>query len=88
MEIVRAAQAFDRQDVIILMHHCKRQARIDPSPVHQNGARAALAMVAPFLGAGQAKMLAQQIEQGCPDIGLGLEGLAVDSEVHGVAPPG
>jgi hypothetical protein len=61
MEIVGAAKPFDRQDVIILMHHRKRETGIDPPAVHQHGARAALAMVAALLGAGQREMLAELI---------------------------
>ncbi len=40
------------------------EAGIHPPPVHDDGASAALAAVAALLGAGGAKALAQEVEQG------------------------
>ena len=46
----------------------KRQAGQHAPSVDQHGAGAALAVVAAFLGAGQAEMLAQRVEQRGADI--------------------
>jgi hypothetical protein len=46
------------------VHHGERQAGVDPSPVHQHGAGAALAAIAPLLGPEQAEVLAQGVQQG------------------------
>ncbi|VXC67062.1 hypothetical protein SPHINGO8AM_180051 [Sphingomonas sp. 8AM] len=82
MEVLGRAQPLDRHDLVVLVHHRQRQAGIDPPPVHQHRARAALAVVATFLGAGQPQMFAAQVEQRGPDIHLRLVRLAIDREVH------
>ena len=43
--------------------HRQREARVDPLAVDEHGARAAGALVAAFLGAGEPEPLAQQVEQ-------------------------
>jgi hypothetical protein len=59
----------------------EQQATVDPAPVNHDGAAAALPMVAALLGARQAKMLAQGIEQGGPGIDSGGHRLAVDCQL-------
>src|SRR5262249_30775801 len=49
-----------------VLHHRERQARIDPPPVDQHGAGAALAVVAPLLGAGEVELKPQRIKQRGP----------------------
>ena len=57
------ADAFDRRDVVAVVHTSERQARVDASPVHQNGAGPALAVIAALFRAGQAKVVAQGIQK-------------------------
>ena len=63
MQLVAARDALDREDVGAVVADRQRQARIDPSAVDQDRARAALAAVAALLGSGQVEPLAQEIEQ-------------------------
>ncbi len=64
MQLAVPGQALDRDDAIAVAGDGQRQAGIHPHAVHQHGAGAALAVVAALLGAGQAEMVAQRIEQG------------------------
>jgi hypothetical protein len=50
-------------NLVTFVHHCKRQAGIDPTPIDNHGTRAALAMVAALLRSGQMKMFPQCVEQ-------------------------
>ena len=43
VQVADRAEALDRGDLVLLMHHRQRQAAIDPAPVDENGAGAALA---------------------------------------------
>ena len=80
MQFFGRSQTLDGEDVVALMHHRERQAGIDPPPIHQHRAGAALAVIAPLLGAGQMQMLAQQIEQRGTDVDADSMGAAVDCE--------
>ena len=77
---VRRAEAFDRDDVVALVHDGERETRVDPASVDQHGARAALTVVAALLGAGQMQVLSQRVEQRRAQIELELDGLTVDRE--------
>ena len=66
--------------VVAFVHDRQRQAGIDALAVDQHGAGAALALVAPFLGAGQMQMLAQRVEQGRPRVEVEFADGAVDRE--------
>ena len=68
MQLVALRHALDREDIRAVVADRQRQARIDPPPVDQHRAGAALSAVAALLGAGQIKPLAQQIEQRDPRI--------------------
>ena len=46
-----------------VVHHRQRQARIDPHPVHQHRAGAALAVITALLGPAEPQVLAQEVEQ-------------------------
>ena len=59
-------ETFDRRDLRAVLHDREREARIDPPPVDQNGAGAALAVVAALLGAGEVEMETQRVEQRGP----------------------
>ena len=66
MQFAVARQALDGGYLGAFLHHRQRQAGIDPPPVDQNGARAALSVVAALLGAGQVEMVAQCVQQRGP----------------------
>ena len=70
----------DRGDRIARMHHRECEAGINPRTVHQHRAGAALAMVAAFLGAGQAQMFTQRIQQRGPCVHPKRMVLAVDGQ--------
>ena len=63
MQFVAASDALDREDVGAVVADRQRQARIDPSPVDQNRAGAALAAVTSLFGSCQVQTLAQEIQQ-------------------------
>ena len=63
MQRAGSAQAFDRDDVVALVHHGEREAGVDAPAVDQHGAGAALPVVAALLGAGQMEVFAQCVEQ-------------------------
>ena len=53
MQFFAFRESFDRRDVIAFMHDRETETRIDPSPVHQDRARAALPVIAAFLRASE-----------------------------------
>ena len=59
----RYAQPFDGRNGTPLILHRERQAGVDPLTVGQDGARPAGALIAALFRAGQAEMIAQQIQQ-------------------------
>jgi hypothetical protein len=63
------------------VHHRQGEAGIDPPAVDEDSAGAALAMVAPLLGAEESQMLAQSVEQG----GAAVEGESAGLAVHAQA---
>ena len=63
MQRVAVRQALDRQDVRAVAADRESEAGIDPPPVDEDRAGAALAAVAALLGPGQLEALAQQVEQ-------------------------
>src|SRR5262249_11480425 len=79
MELVAARDARDRHDVGAVMAARQRQAGIDPPPVEEDRAGAALAAVASFLGSREVETLTQEIEQRDTRVGeLDSAPLAVD----------
>ena len=66
----------------------EERAPVHAASVDQHRARAALAMVAALFRAGQAQMLATQIEEGGSDIDLDVMRLTIDCEMHGRIPFG
>ena len=63
-----------------LVHDRERQAGSDPPPIDDHRARAALALIAALLGAGEKQALAQRIEQRGPRVEFELAGHAVHRE--------
>src|SRR5208337_1129824 len=83
MEPVALGEALDGDDLRAVEAQRECQTRIDPLPVHEHGAGAALPTVAALLGSGQAEALAQEIEERCARIvERDLPPLAVDAKVH------
>ncbi len=66
MQCAIRRQSFDGRHVGTVVHDGERETGIDPPPIHQHGARAALAVIASLLGAGKVEMVAQRIEQSRP----------------------
>ena len=65
-----------------ILHDRECETGVDSTPVDQNRAGAALAMIAALLGAGQIKMVPQQVEQGRPRLDLELGCAAVDHQLY------
>ena len=57
------AEPLDRGDLRAVVGDREREAAVGAPPVDQDRARAALAVVAALLGAGEAEVLAQEVEQ-------------------------
>ncbi len=71
-------QPLDGDDLGILVRDSEGQAAIDASPVEQDGAGAALPVVAALLGAGESEPLAQRIQERR----AGIDGKPVRCPVH------
>jgi hypothetical protein len=80
MELVVIGQAFDRDDGDVVMGDGECEAAVDPAAVDEDGACTALAVVAALLGAGQAELVAQEVEQGETGVDDEAVMLAVDAE--------
>ena len=63
MEVVASGEALDGQHLGAVEARGEREAGIDPAPVDEDGAGAALAAVAALLGACEVQSLAQEVEQ-------------------------
>src|SRR6185503_8357296 len=80
VQLVAVGEALDGRHVGAVERHREQQARVRPAPVHEDGAGAALAVVAALLRAGQAEPLAQQVEKGRARVELERVLLAVDAQ--------
>src|ERR1700722_8157581 len=63
MQIVRLAEAFDGGDLVAVVHGGEAETTVHPPPVHVNGTRSALAVIAAFLRACQIEAIAKAIQQ-------------------------
>jgi hypothetical protein len=63
MQVVASCEALDGRHLRPFDAHREQQARVRPPPVDEDRARAALAVVAALLRAGQRQVLAQCVEQ-------------------------
>src|SRR5690242_3871075 len=79
--MVRIADAFDRDDLVSLVHGGEREARTHASSIDQERACAALTVIAPFLRSGEVQMLAQRVEQRHACVEVEMRGPTVDGEV-------
>ncbi len=77
-------QPLDGSDVGAVLHDGKGETGIDAAAVQQHRAGAALAVVAAFLGPGQAQMVAQEVEQAGPrrDRQLALHTVHMERDRH------
>ncbi len=73
-------EPLDGGDLGALQAPCQRQAGVDPPPVDQDGAGPAGTGVAALLGAGQAELFAQQVQQRGPVVDRGGAPLAVHGQ--------
>ena len=71
-------QPLDGDDLGVLMRDGEGEAAIDAPPVEQDGAGAALPMVAALLGAGDSEPLAQRVQQRR----AGIDGQPMRCPVH------
>ena len=67
---VAVGEAFDGRDVGAVGLDGEHQARPDGFAVDEHGARAAHAVLAPEVGAGQLEILAQEVGERHPDFGV------------------
>lgn len=88
MERAVRRETLDRRDLAALLHHGQRETRVDPPAVDEDGAGAALAEVAAFLGAGQVQAIAQSVEEGRPHVDREAMLRAVHPERDGARPLG
>ena len=79
MQVVRRPKPFDGRDPVALCMTASVRHETDASAIDDDGARAALALIAAFLRAGELQMFAQCVEQRCP----GIEFEIVPRAVHG-----
>ena len=82
MEIAVFFKTLDGRDLIARMHHGERQAAVDALSVDDDGAGAALSLVAALLRTGQAEMLTQGIEQRYAGIEIKSVAPSIDSQRH------
>jgi hypothetical protein len=66
MQLACLRQAFDGRDLRAVLHHRQGQARIDAPAVEEDGAGAALAVIAALLRPGEVEMKPQRVEQRGP----------------------
>ncbi len=64
VEVLAVGQALDRRDVEAVLGDGEQQARVRALAVDEDGARAALPVVATLLGSGEPEVLAQHVEEG------------------------
>lgn len=60
---VARSQTFNGRDRAATGLDCEREATVNATAIDQNRARAALAVVAPFLASGKVEILAKSIQQ-------------------------
>ena len=80
--ILAARQPLDRGHAAGIALADRDQARVDGLAVEHDGARAALALAAALLGAGQPQVLAQHVEQALHGRRADVAWLSVDGQPH------
>ena len=82
VHVVRGAEALDGGDFMVLLHDGEGEAGDDAAAIYHDGAGTALALIAPFLAAGEVEVLAEGIKEVGAGIDLEVAGLAIDGEGH------
>ena len=82
VELLTICQPFDRRDLIAVVHGGERETGINSTAIDQYRTRAALAMIASLLRAGEMQSFAQRVEQRYARIDIERVTLSVDLEVH------
>src|SRR5262245_27478777 len=88
MQRVGRADALDGHDLVAVVHHREREARVYASSIQQHGASTALAVIATLFGARQVQMLAQRVEERRANVELEIVRVPVDLECDGVTRTG
>ena len=68
MQVVALREALDGRQLRAVVGDREREAAVGPPPVDEDRARAALAVVAALLRAGEVEVLAEQVEQRGADV--------------------
>src|SRR5205823_10999517 len=68
MQVVSFCEPFNRRDLLAIMNNSEREAAINAATICQDGAGAALAVIATLLRTRQRKILAKKIEKSDPRI--------------------
>jgi hypothetical protein len=82
VQLAPGGEPFDRQHLVPVDLRGQDQAGVYRLSIQQNRARAALALAAPVLGAGQAQVLAQEGQKGLVGRGVDLDRPTVDGQPH------
>src|SRR3954465_12232385 len=82
MQFVALRKTFDRCDLIACVHDRKTETGINPAPVHEDGARAALTVIAALLRTGELQMFAQCVEEARAWVEVKRQLSAVDLELE------
>lgn len=80
VQAVWSSQAFDSGDFVALVHQRQGQAGVNPPTVNDDGTSTALAMIAPFFGACEMKMFAEDIKKRCSVVDSETLPAAVDGK--------
>src|ERR1700679_1499997 len=86
MKMPGLTEPLDRRNLVAVKQHSEGEAGIYAPAIDMHRASPALAVVAPFLRAGEAEFLAQTIEQGGAGIELQVAFLSVHAERDGNGP--
>jgi hypothetical protein len=84
MQRIMRGKAFNRGDLVAVMHDGQREAGIDPAAIHMDGASAALTVVASLLASKQRELFTQGVEQRGAGVHLKLSDSAVDAQADGL----
>ena len=82
---VESAKSQQHQGETVLALLQMLSTKVDGFAVDQHSARPAGPLVAPLLGAGQLKVVAQQVEKRCAEIERRFHAVSIDVELHGLS---
>ena len=82
VQLAALGEPFDGRDVAAVGLHRQTGAGLYGDAVHPDHTGAALAGVAPDLGAGEAQVIPQEMDQQHPRVHVALAGPAIDSDLN------